>query len=58
MDFDSVAPTVNQVEPVSLRDADEDLIAKTLKECCGNVSAASRKLKVSRGLIYRRSKGM
>jgi transcriptional regulator of acetoin/glycerol metabolism len=42
-------------EPASLRDADADLIAKTLKECAGNVSAAARKLRVSRGLIYRRT---
>jgi len=40
--------------PASLRDADVDLIAKTLKECGGNVSATARKLRVSRGLIYRR----
>jgi DNA-binding NtrC family response regulator len=39
----------------SLRDADVDLIARTLKECGGNVSAAARKLRVSRGLIYRRT---
>jgi len=44
-------------EPASLRDADVDLIAKTLKECAGNVSAAARKLRVSRGLIYRRIQG-
>lgn len=47
-------PAVDQPEPASLRDADVDLIAKTLKECGGNVSAAARKLRVSRGLIYRR----
>jgi transcriptional regulator of acetoin/glycerol metabolism len=41
-------------EPASLRDADADLIVKTLKACAGNVSAAARKLRVSRGLIYRR----
>jgi sigma-54 dependent transcriptional regulator, acetoin dehydrogenase operon transcriptional activator AcoR len=40
----------------TLRDADGDLIARTLVECKGNVSAASRKLKVSRGLIYRHVK--
>ena len=43
--------------PASLRDADVDLIAKTLKECAGNVSAAARRLRVSRGLIYRRTQG-
>lgn len=47
-------PAVDQSEPASLRDADVDLIARTLKECDGNVSAAARKLRVSRGLIYRR----
>ena len=46
------------VEPASLRDADVDLIARTLKECGGNVSAAARKLRVSRGLIYRRTQGV
>jgi len=49
-----VAPVVESTEPASLRDADVDLIARTLKECGGNVSAAARKLRVSRGLIYRR----
>jgi DNA-binding NtrC family response regulator len=43
------------IEPASLRDADADLIVKTLKACAGNVSAAARKLRVSRGLIYRRT---
>jgi transcriptional regulator of acetoin/glycerol metabolism len=46
---------VESPEPASLRDADVDLIARTLKECSGNVSAAARKLRVSRGLIYRRT---
>lgn len=50
-------PTVEPPEPASLRDADVDLIARTLKECGGNVSAAARKLRVSRGLIYRRTQG-
>jgi transcriptional regulator of acetoin/glycerol metabolism len=49
--------TADAPEPASLRDADVDLIAKTLKECGGNVSAAARKLRVSRGLIYRRTQG-
>ena len=44
-------------EPASLRDADVELIAKTLTECGGNISAAARKLRVSRGLIYRRTQG-
>jgi transcriptional regulator of acetoin/glycerol metabolism len=51
-------PPINSPEPASLRDADVDLIAKTLKECGGNVSAAARKLQVSRGLIYRRTQGV
>lgn len=42
------------VEPASLHDADVDLIARTLQACGGNVSAAAKKLRVSRGLIYRR----
>ena len=50
-------PAVQPSEPASLRDADVDLIARTLKECGGNVSAAARKLRVSRGLIYRRTQG-
>lgn len=40
--------------PGSLKDADADLIRKCLTECDGNVSKVARKLKVSRGLIYRR----
>lgn len=40
--------------PSSLRDADADLIRKCLADCNGNVSKVARKLKVSRGLIYRR----
>jgi transcriptional regulator of acetoin/glycerol metabolism len=51
------AETDTPAGPASLRDADVDLIAKTLKECAGNVSAAARKLRVSRGLIYRRIQG-
>ncbi|WP_066269940.1 helix-turn-helix domain-containing protein [Hydrogenophaga palleronii] len=38
----------------SLRESDRDLIFRALDECNGNVSKAARKLKVSRGLIYRR----
>lgn len=40
--------------PNSLKDADADLIRKCLAEFQGNVSKVARKLKVSRGLIYRR----
>jgi ActR/RegA family two-component response regulator len=55
---DATASTAVELpEPASLRDADVDLIARTLKECGGNVSAAARKLRVSRGLIYRRTQG-
>ena len=53
----AASPTAESPEPASLRDADVDLIARTLKECGGNVSAAARKLRVSRGLIYRRTQG-
>jgi transcriptional regulator of acetoin/glycerol metabolism len=52
------SPAIESPEPASLRDADVDLIARTLKECGGNVSAAARKLRVSRGLIYRRTQGV
>lgn len=54
LEDDAAVPAVDLTEPASLRDADVDLIARTLKECGGNVSAAARKLRVSRGLIYRR----
>jgi hypothetical protein len=56
-DDDAALPVISPAEPASLRDADVDLIARTLKECGGNVSAAARKLQVSRGLIYRRIQG-
>lgn len=54
LEDDAAVPAVDLTEPASLRDADVDLIARTLKEYGGNVSAAARKLRVSRGLIYRR----
>lgn len=38
----------------SLREADADLIRKCLADYKGNVSQAAKRLKVSRGLIYRR----
>jgi transcriptional regulator of acetoin/glycerol metabolism len=38
----------------TLRASDRDVIARTIKECGGNVSLAARTLGVSRGLIYRR----
>ena len=37
----------------SLRDRDRALVEITVKECGGNISAAARKLRVSRNLIYR-----
>lgn len=50
-----VSPSpAGQAASESLRDADLDLIGRTLIECGGNVSAAARKLQVSRGLIYRK----
>lgn len=49
---------VKKIEPPlvvdSLKQADADLIQNYLSECNGNVSQVARKLKVSRGLIYRR----
>ena len=41
-------------EPMSLRDSDRDVIERTVKECGGNISTAAKKLRVSRGLVYRR----
>lgn len=37
----------------TLRDSDRQLVLRTLQECGGNVSAAARRLGVSRGLVYR-----
>jgi DNA-binding NtrC family response regulator len=50
------APTAAPCLPLStsLRESDRDLIERTVKECGGNLSGAARKLRVSRGLIYRR----
>jgi len=44
----------SRAQPASLREADADLILKAVKESNGNIAAAARKLKVSRGLVYRR----
>jgi transcriptional regulator of acetoin/glycerol metabolism len=41
-------------QPSTLRSSDKELIARTIRECGGNISKASKKLHVSRGLIYRR----
>jgi sigma-54 dependent transcriptional regulator, acetoin dehydrogenase operon transcriptional activator AcoR len=53
--------TLNAAEPDglalaadSLKQADADLIQRYLSEFNGNISQVARKLKVSRGLIYRR----
>jgi transcriptional regulator of acetoin/glycerol metabolism len=43
-------------EDIALRARDRDLIASVLDECGGNVSRAAKRLRVSRGLIYRRLK--
>jgi sigma-54 dependent transcriptional regulator, acetoin dehydrogenase operon transcriptional activator AcoR len=40
----------------TLRDINDALIQQVLRQCGGNVSAAARRLKVSRGWIYRRMK--
>jgi sigma-54 dependent transcriptional regulator, acetoin dehydrogenase operon transcriptional activator AcoR len=42
----------------SLRNADCELIERTLTECGGNISRAAKHLGVSRGLIYRRLRGL
>jgi transcriptional regulator of acetoin/glycerol metabolism len=44
----------NPVSGWTLRNSDRELIARTLSEHAGNVSAAAKALGVSRGLIYRR----
>jgi transcriptional regulator of acetoin/glycerol metabolism len=43
-------------EDIALRARDRELIASVLDECGGNVSRAAKRLRVSRGLIYRRLK--
>lgn len=48
------APPVAQAAgAASLVDASRELIAKTVQECGGNISAAARRLGVSRGRVYR-----
>lgn len=49
-------PSEENKRPMTLRlrEADHDLIQKTLQECGGTVSHAAKRLGVSRGLIYRR----
>jgi len=51
---DHVAPFAAMPASCSLRAADQDLIARTLRACDGNVARAARELGVSRGLVYRR----
>jgi transcriptional regulator of acetoin/glycerol metabolism len=51
------APTSSlTVGAATLRDADLDVIQRTLDECRGNIARAAKILQVSRGLIYRRLK--
>jgi sigma-54 dependent transcriptional regulator, acetoin dehydrogenase operon transcriptional activator AcoR len=53
----TASPLRNGVqEDIALRARDRDLIASVLDECRGNVSRAAKRLRVSRGLIYRRLK--
>lgn len=40
----------------TLRDADRDLVERTVRACGGNVAKAARQLGVSRGLVYRHLK--
>lgn len=44
--------------PSTLRESDLELIARTLRDCGGNVSEAARLLGVSRNLIYRRLRNL
>ena len=55
----AVSPLPRSVDPNplsgwTLRNSDRELIARTLAEHAGNVSAAAKALGVSRGLVYRR----
>jgi transcriptional regulator of acetoin/glycerol metabolism len=50
----SAAATSCAATARKLRESDLDLIQQTLQACHGNVSAAAKRLGVSRGLIYRR----
>ena len=53
----TASPVRNEAqEDIALRARDRDLIASVLDECGGNVSRAAKRLRVSRGLIYRRLK--
>lgn len=52
--LDAPAPEGATLPVDSLKQADADLIQKYLLEYKGNISLVARRLKVSRGLIYRR----
>jgi transcriptional regulator of acetoin/glycerol metabolism len=47
-------PQLNPPKIESLKDADSELIKRYLAEYKGNISKVAKRLKVSRGLIYRR----
>lgn len=49
--------TTTTLAPGRLRDRQRDLVRRALQACGGNVSAAARQLGVSRGLVYRHSRG-
>lgn len=49
----AAAPVAHAASASSLVDASRELIAKTVQECAGNISAAARRLGVSRGRVYR-----
>lgn len=60
---DPIETVSTPAEPVAdtrltLHDADRQLVLRTLRECGGTVSAAARRLGVSRGLIYRHLKSL
>ena len=44
-------------EPATMRDVELEAIERTLAQCNGNLSAAARRLGVSRNTIYRRLAG-
>lgn len=52
------AAASTKATPGRLRDTQRDLVQRALQACGGNVSAAARQLGVSRGLVYRHSRGM
>jgi transcriptional regulator of acetoin/glycerol metabolism len=47
-------PASRPAAPATLRELDLDLIERTVEACGGNISEAARRLRVSRGLVYRR----